>query len=91
MSPRRSYPAYDEERAGKVVDEIIASVKNDRMNTKRAISADIASTSRVQNQNERVVAACERELRRHDLSDEWRDELLSRMSDAAQSTAYANE
>ena len=28
-------------------------------------SADIASTARVQNQNDRVIAACERELRRN--------------------------
>ena len=84
----RYYPAYDEERTGKLVDEVIAAVKDDRMNTKRAISADIAATARVQNQNDRVIAACERELRRRDLPDERRDELLDRMSRAADSTAY---
>ncbi len=84
----RYYPAYDEERAGKFVNEVIAAVKDDRANTKRAISADIAATARVQNQNDRVIAACERELRRRDLPDERRDELLDRMSRAADSTAY---
>lgn len=84
----RYYPAYDEERTGKLMDEVIAAVKDDRMNTKRAISADIAATARVQNQNDRVIAACERELRRRDLPDERRDELLDRMSRAADSTAY---
>lgn len=84
----RYYSAYDEERAGKLVNEVIAAVKDDRANTKRAISADIAATARVQNQNDRVIAACERELRRRDLPDERRDELLDRMSRAADSTAY---
>ncbi len=84
----RYYPAYDAERTGKLVDEVIAAVKDDRMNTKRAISADIAATARVQNQNDRVIAACERELRRRDLPNERRDELLDRMSRAADSTAY---
>ncbi|NBJ90757.1 hypothetical protein [Acutalibacter sp. 1XD8-36] len=82
------YPAYDAKRTGKLVDEVIAAVKDDRANTKRAISADIASTARVQNQNDRVMAACERELRRRDLPDERRDELLDRMSRADDSTAF---
>ncbi len=84
----RYYPAYDEVRTEKLVDEVIAAVKDDRANTKRTISADIASTARVQNQNDRVIAACERELRRRELPDERRDELLDRMSRAADSTAY---
>lgn len=84
----RCYPAYDEVRAGKLMDELISEVKDDRANTKRVISADIASLARVQNQNERVIAACERELRRRDLSDERRDELLDRMARAAETTAY---
>lgn len=81
------YPVNDV-RTGKFVDEVITAAKDDRMNTKRAISADIASTARVQNQNERVIAACERELRRRDLSEESRDEILRCMSKAAESTSY---
>ena len=84
----RPYPVYDEKQTGKLIDEVIAAAKDDRMNTKRAISADIASTARVQNQNDRVIAACERELRRRDLSEESRDEILRCMSKAAESTSY---
>lgn len=75
---------------GKLVDEVIAAIKDDHANTKCAISADIASTARVQTQNDQVIAVCERELRRRDLSDERRNELFDRMSRAAESTAYAN-
>lgn len=81
------YPSYEDERQCKLVDEIIAAVKDDRMNTKRAISADIAATAMVQNQNERVIEACERELRRRDLHEERRAELFEIMSRAATSTA----
>ena len=84
--PVQYYPVNDV-RTGKFVDEVIAAAKDDRMNTKRAISADIASTARVQNQNDRVIAACERELRRKDLSEESRDEILRCMSRAAESTS----
>ncbi len=84
--PIQYYPVNDV-RTGKFVDEVIAAAKDDRMNTKRAISADIASTARVQNQNDRVIAACERELQRKDLSGESRDEILRCMSKAAESTS----
>lgn len=84
----RYYPAYDEERAGKLINEVIGAMKDDRANTKRAISADIIATAKVQNQNDRVIATCERELRRRDLPDERRDELLDRMIRAADSTVY---
>ena len=79
-------PVFDGERAGKLVDEVIAAVKDDRMNTKRAITADIASTARVQNQNDRVIDACERELRRRDLTEDQRMEILNHMSQAAEAT-----
>ena len=81
---------YDEKRAGKYIDEVIAAAKDDRTNTKRAISADVAATARVQNQNDRVIAACERELRRKDLTESRREELLADMKEAAASSAYAN-
>ena len=81
------YDPVNNVRTSKFVDEVIAAAKDDRMNTKRAISADIASTARVQNQNDRVIAACERELRRKDLSEESRDEILRCMSRAAESTS----
>ena len=81
---------YDEKRAGKYIDEVIAAAKDDRTNTKRAISADVAATARVQNQNDRVIAACERELIRKDLTESRREELLADMKEAAASSAYAN-
>lgn len=84
--PVQYYPVNDV-RTGKFVDEVIAAAKNDRINTNRAISADIASTARVQNQNDRVMATCERELQRKDLSEESRDEILRCMSRAAESTS----
>ncbi|MGI6125255.1 MAG: hypothetical protein ACOYIG_13965 [Acetivibrionales bacterium] len=84
------YPAYDKERTGKFVEEIIAAAKDDRMNTKRAISADIAATARVQNQNERYMAACERELHRKDLPEERRKEILDRMETIAASSERAS-
>ena len=80
------YSVYDRERAGKFIDEIIAAAKDDRMNTKRAISADIAATARVQNQNDRYIVACERELRRKDLPEERRKALLDRMEMAVSSS-----
>ena len=85
--PAQNYQP-DAVRTGKFVDEVIAAAKDDRMNTKRAMSADIASTARVQNQNDRLIAACERELRRRDLSEESRDEILRCMRKAAESTSY---
>lgn len=84
----RSYPVYDEKQTGKLIDVVIAAAKDDRMNTKRSISADIAATVRVQNQNERVIEACERDLRRRDLPEERRAELLGMMNKAAELTAY---
>lgn len=84
-------PIFDGERAGKLVDEVIAAVKDDRMNTKRAISADIASTARVQDQNDRVIDACERELQRRDLTEDQRMEILNHMSQAAEAATAASE
>lgn len=84
------YPAYDRERTGKFVEEIIAAAKDDRMNTKRAISADIAATARVQNQNDRYMTACERELHRKDLPEERRKEILDRMGTIAASSERAS-
>ena len=83
--------AISNSQAGRMADEVLSVVKDYRMNAKRAISADIAATARVQNQNDRVIALYERELRRKDLTDERRDELLDRVSRMAESTARANE
>lgn len=79
------------ERTCKLFNELFAALKDDRMNTKKAISADIESTARVQNQNERVIYACERELRRHDLTGNQRLEILNIMSKAAEASNDVSE
>ena len=70
--------------------EIISAIKDDRINTKHAISAEIASSARAQNQNERAITACEKELRRNDLSTSQRQELINRICSAAESTSQIN-
>lgn len=89
-----NYPqaaVFNRERTGGLVDEVIAAVKDDRTNTKKAIAADIASTARVQNQNDRVIDICERELHRRELTEDQRLEILNYMSRAAEATATAIE
>ena len=81
------YLVYDEERVGKYADEVIGAIKDDRMLTKRSVSADIASTARVQAQNGAFIAVCERELRRRDLPEERREELIDMINEARQSSA----
>lgn len=81
------YPSYNDGQGGKLVDEFIAAVKDDRMNTKRAILANNASTAKIQDQNARVIEACEKELCRPDLTEEYRVELIETMNRAAESTA----
>ena len=81
------YPAYDEVRMGKLADEVIGAIKDDRMLTKRSVSADIAATARVQAQNGAFIAVGERELRRHDLTEERREELIDKINEARQSSA----
>ena len=80
---------YDKDQACKFINEYIAAAKDDRMNTKQVISADIAATLRVQNQNDRYLAACERELLRKDLPEERRKEILDRMEIVASSSEQA--
>ena len=81
---------YDRAQMADLVDEVVASVKDSRLNTKRAVSADIASTARVQNLYGQYVAACERELHRKDLSEERRKEILDNMYDACRASESAS-
>lgn len=81
------YLICNEKRVGKLIDEVVVAFKDDRLNTKHAISADIAATARVQNQNGQVIRACEQELRRRDLPEERRIDLFEIMSRASESTA----
>lgn len=84
------YSVYDKEWAGKFIGEIIAAAKDDRMNVKKAISADIAATAQAQNQIDRYMAVCERELRRKDLSEERRKALLDCMEMTVSSLEQAS-
>lgn len=86
LTPLQYHPT-NINQLGKFVDEFIAIVKDDHINTKRAILSNTASTAKVQNQNERVIAACERELQREDLPQESRDTILRNMCATAESTA----
>lgn len=72
-----------------LMDEMVSSVKDCRLNTKRVISADIASTARIQSQYGLYVAACERELCKKDLTEETRKEILSNMFEACKASEMA--
>lgn len=85
-----SYHPAESNQLSMIMDEVISSAKDERINSKRALSADIASTARAQNQNDRVLAAYERELQREGLSQERRDEILKAMRTITESTAREN-
>lgn len=87
--PRR-YPVIDAKRAGKMINEVIGAIKDTRMDTKRAISADIAATARAQNQNDRLMTTYENELRRKGLSEGRRKEILDEMNKIAAASADAS-
>lgn len=78
-------PAYGKQ-IGQMMSEAVAGMKADRINTNRAVSAEIASNARVQNQNDRYITVCEQELRRKDLSEERRKELIDSIRDAKSSS-----
>lgn len=80
---------YDREKMSGLMDEIVSSVKDYRLNTKRAISADIVSTARVQNQYGQYVATCERELHRKDLPEELRQKIMDSMFEASRASEEA--
>lgn len=80
---------YDRDKMSGLMDEIVSSVKDHRLNTKRAISADIVSTARVQNQYGQYVAACERELHRKDLPEELRQKIMDSMFEACKASEEA--
>ena len=73
-------------QAGKVWDELLASAKDNRHNTKRAISADIAASEDLRSQNNLVINCCKQELQRKDYSKEDYLEIMQIMGNARQST-----
>ncbi|MBP3884640.1 MAG: hypothetical protein J6D54_06860 [Olsenella sp.] len=82
---------FDEERIVSIVGEVIAWAKDDRLNTKRAISSDTASRAMVQKQNGQLVDVCESMLQRDDLTNEQRLDILNKMCAAASSTERVDE
>lgn len=85
-APKNNWPV-DREDTKKSLSGIVTVIKDDSLNTKRAIASNIASTARVQCQNDKVLSACERELRKPNLSFEQREQLLNRMERIADVTA----
>ena len=53
------------------------------------IYEDISSTKNTQKQYERIIAACEQELRNKNISDERRNEIIDCMIRMAESSDYA--
>ncbi|WP_289960159.1 hypothetical protein [Faecalibaculum rodentium] len=81
-----SYSPLNNIQAGHVVDELLASAKDNRLNTKRAISADIAASEDLRSQNNLVITCCKQELQRKDYSKEDYLEIMQIMDNARQST-----
>lgn len=80
---------HEREEISDLMDEAIVSVKDYRLNVKKAMSADIASTVRIQNQYGQFLSACERELHRKDLSEERRKEIIDSMLEASNASEAA--
>lgn len=80
------YELVDREKRQKAFDEFVASCKEDRVATKRALSADNASRANVQNQNAKTIEICERELRKPNISEEYKSQLIQTMNEARNSS-----
>lgn len=71
----------DREYTSKILNEVLVSLKDDHLKTKKAIEAQISSENLVQKQNDRFIAACEKELCTQKLTMERRKEILDTMKD----------
>lgn len=88
----KSYDStIDEQRMGSLCDEIIAIIKDDRTNTKKAINSDSNSRSMALKQNDILMKCYESEFRREDTTDEQRASLLNKMEETAASSARIDE
>ncbi|WP_304759668.1 MULTISPECIES: hypothetical protein [Erysipelotrichaceae] len=79
------YPPNDPQ-IGHIFDELLASAKENRLNTKRAIAADIAASKDLRSQNDLVITCCVQELQRKDYSKKDRLEIMQVMNNAREST-----
>ena len=78
----------NEERIGGIFGEALAWLRDDRVNTMRAISSDAASRKMVQKQNHELLTACSTTLQREgpNLTIEQQLSLIDKMRGAAAST-----
>lgn len=72
----------DREYTSKILNEVLVSLKDDRLKTKKAIDAQISLEDIVQRQNKCFIDACENELRTQKITMERRKEILDKMKDA---------
>lgn len=87
----KSYePILDDGRIDGIFSEVLAWIRDNRTNTKRAISSAATARKQIQEQNMRLFNAYESELQRPGLTDERRDELLDKMDKTAESSEQAD-
>ena len=82
---------YDpQDHTAELPGEMLAYFKDSRLNSKRAITTSCESTKRIQDQNQKVIDMCERELKRKDLPEKRREALLDQASQAAASSTASD-
>lgn len=77
-------------RIDSLFEEVLAWMRDDRTNTKRAITSAVATRRMIQEQNMQLMNAYESELKRPDLTVERRRELLDMMDKTAESGKRAD-
>lgn len=80
----------DDGRIDGIFGEAIAWIRDDRTNTKRAITSAVASRRMIQEQTMKLMNACESEFQRPGLTVERRRELLDMMGKIAESGKRAD-
>lgn len=75
----------DNGRIDGIFEEVLAWMRDDRTNTKRAISSAVATRRMIQEQNMQLMNAYESEFKRPGLTVERRRELLDMMDKTAES------
>ena len=80
--------APDEEQIDSVFSEVLLWIRDDRVNTMRAILSDAASRKMVQKQNHELVRACNATLQREgpNLTTAQQLDLIEKMGEATVST-----
>ena len=81
---RLSVPIYGNME---LCDEVIASIREDRLNTKRVLLAEINLSKTILNQYSRLISIYEKEIMRTDILDKRRLELIEKMNGAVNASA----